>query len=285
MRTGSFAEVLGVRTHYIDVGEGRPLLLIHGGGPGNSAEYTWHRQIDALADRFRVIAFDELGFGQTGHAADGDGTLPARARHAAALLDALDLRDVALAGHSQGGFIATRLAIEQPDRVARLVICSTGTASPQGNFTPEGEFSPRVQDFISFSSDTSWERFLNTWLVNTWDLASFDQPLARSHYDHFLASGNLDAYVRGTERPLTADPAAFAGLYEREIAPHLATLRTPTAILWGREDDFAYPRRGYELFELLPDADMHLLSDCKHLLPWDRAEAFNELVTAFCSAS
>jgi pimeloyl-ACP methyl ester carboxylesterase len=279
---GRFVDVRGARTHYIDRGEGRPVILIHGGGPANCAELTWHAQVDRLAERFRVLALDTLGFGHTGLPDDGDSTLLARTRHAAAWCDGLDLEPAVVVGHSQGAFIATCIALERRARVRGLVIVSSGTTSPNGNFTLDGEFSPRVKEFIGFSSEPTFERALELWRRNSFFPERVDPDRMRQCYDQFIAAGHLDAYVHGTEKPLTADPRGFAGLYEEHIAPRLASLDMPTLLLWGRQDDFAYPERGLELARLMPDADVHLLSRSKHMLPSDRPEEFNTLVSAFC---
>lgn len=283
MRQSAKIVLQGVETHFFEAGAGPSILLVHGGGPANGAEFTWHRVFDPLSERFRVFAPDELAFGQTAPAPDGDNSLLARARHVAAFVDELDLRDLTVVGHSQGGFIGTYLALERASRIRGLVIVSSGTTAPLGNFLEEGVFSPRVREFLTYSEDPTFPRLVEVMRRNAYDERHVDDEILRRAYRHFVESGGLECYVRATEEPLTADPEAFARLSSEYVQPRLSELALPTLVLWGRDDDFAYPHRGFDLYRSLPNADLHMLSRCKHMLPWDRPDDLVELVTCFCA--
>ncbi len=106
---------------YRESGQGEPLVLLH--GIGNQSG-SWVQQLEALADRFRVIAWDAPGYGASDALPD---EAPVAADYAAALhalLDALDVRRATLVGSSLGCLMAASYAARHPDRVARLVLCN-----------------------------------------------------------------------------------------------------------------------------------------------------------------
>ena len=122
-----YVDVGGIRTFYLEAGTGPDLVFFHGGGIGIDAALSWSDNIGPLAERFHVIAIDEIGFGRTGMPADpSQFNKVLRADHALAKLDALGIERAILIGHSEGGFMAAKIAVEHPDRVAKLVIVTSG---------------------------------------------------------------------------------------------------------------------------------------------------------------
>src|SRR5436190_21208670 len=115
-------EVEGLRMHYVDEGEGEPILLLHG---EPTWSYLWRNIIPQLPGR--KIAPDLIGFGRSDKPEDVgwysyDGHVGSITR----LVESLDLRSITLVVHDWGGPIGLRFAVEHPDRVARLVILNTG---------------------------------------------------------------------------------------------------------------------------------------------------------------
>ena len=100
-------------------GDGPPLLLLHG---CPFSKFVWRNVIHRLSDRFRCVAPDLLGLGNTETDAGADWSLPAQADAIIGLLDRLGLGRVAIVGHDQGGAIAQLIAIHHPDRVSALVL-------------------------------------------------------------------------------------------------------------------------------------------------------------------
>ena len=116
-----FVEANGVRLHYVDWGrpEQRPVLFLHG---GSAHARWWDFVVSHLGSRFRCIALDLRGHGDSGWPPSPDYRLETHARDVAALVDALDLRDLALVGHSYGGFVSMVYAPEAAARLTALVI-------------------------------------------------------------------------------------------------------------------------------------------------------------------
>src|SRR5690606_27683034 len=109
--TGRSVVAGGLRTHYLEVGSGDPLVLLHGSGPGVSAWENWAGVIPQLASRRRVIAPDLPGFGATERKADGDYTMAFWVDHLLAFLDALNISATSIVGNSFGGMLAMATAI------------------------------------------------------------------------------------------------------------------------------------------------------------------------------
>jgi 2-hydroxy-6-oxo-6-(2'-aminophenyl)hexa-2,4-dienoate hydrolase len=119
-----YADAGGIRTHYLEAGSGEPVVLIHGGGAGADAHGNWRTVMPLLAEHFRVVALDMVGFGRTDKpSADGFVySQDARNRHLADFLDALKLGPATLIGNSMGGATAIGVSIARPDLVRRLVL-------------------------------------------------------------------------------------------------------------------------------------------------------------------
>ena len=115
----------GGSLHVVERGEGRPLVLLHG---ITLSALTWHHQLHDLADSFRVLAVDHRGHG-TSKAGDGGWELARLALDVRELLEHLDLRDAVVVGHSMGGMVTLRFAVDHADavdeRVAGIVLMST----------------------------------------------------------------------------------------------------------------------------------------------------------------
>jgi len=121
----------GIGTNYHDRGEGFPVLLIHGSGPGVSAWANWRLVLPELANSHRVIAPDMAGFGFTDRPEGAVYDMDLWVAQALGLLDALNVPRAHIVGNSFGGAIALALAIHHPERVARLALMgSVGVPFP-----------------------------------------------------------------------------------------------------------------------------------------------------------
>ena len=109
-----------------EIGEGPPLLMLHGGGPGASGLSNFVRNIPALAERFRLIVPDMPGFGRSTKGIDRKDPFGDLATAMLGLIDALGVERTHALGNSLGGACALRMALEAPARVDRLVLLGPG---------------------------------------------------------------------------------------------------------------------------------------------------------------
>lgn len=125
---GAYVDVNGLSMYYEVVGEGEPVVLVH--GTGGTAE-SWNAQLDLLADYYQVFMPDCRGHGRTGDR-DGDYSYELFADDIAGFIEALGLGTVRLAGWSNGASVVLRLVLRRPDLVSRVVLIGGGTTGRDG---------------------------------------------------------------------------------------------------------------------------------------------------------
>ena len=115
----------GLRLHYVDQGDGAPVVMVHG---NPTWSFYYRRWVDALKDRFRVIVPDHIGCGLSDKPGDDRYSyrLEDRAADLEALLDSLEIRsDITLVAHDWGGMIAMHYAVKHPERIRRIILLNT----------------------------------------------------------------------------------------------------------------------------------------------------------------
>jgi haloalkane dehalogenase len=265
-----YLEQGALRMHYLDEGEGDPLLLLHG-------EPTWsflyRKMIETLARGARCVAPDYFGFGRSDKPTDPEWY--SYDRHAASiarLVEALDLQRITLVLQDWGGPIGFRLAVEHPERVERLVVLNTGIGA-----RAPGEAWLRFQALMRrVGTDIVAGQLVRLSLVQpTSDevIAGYDAP--------FPVPESRVGIVRFPEIvPTSADhPSASAMLRVRE---QLRELDRPALVLFSDSDPI-FSRRAAELMaELLPRAELDPpLAGAGHFLQEDRGEAVADRIAAW----
>lgn len=127
---GKFVEVGGDRIHYVEEGEGRPILFVH--GLGGTLHHFRHPLFGGKLAGYRLIALDRPGAGHSTRAADETARLPAQAAAIAGFIDRLGLEKPLVVGHSLGGAITLALALNHPEKIAGIVLVSALTRSRDG---------------------------------------------------------------------------------------------------------------------------------------------------------
>jgi pimeloyl-ACP methyl ester carboxylesterase len=262
---GQYVDVDGIQTFYIRNGDGPAVVLIHGASPGACSEINWKLNVDDLAAAgFAVYAFDQPGFGHSRHPADY--SVEYRVAHARSFIDSQALDRFHLVGNSMGAYIAARIALEDR-RAGRLVLVSSSTLAPGGSAAARmqarehsqelGAFTPTLDNVRAMTMKTLYDRSLVTEALIGERLA---MSLGARHEAHL-------------KRRAAAPP--------RPVVDELETLKTKTLILWGRNDRGAVVERALGLFQLIPDAELHIFDRCGHWVQWDQAAGFNRLVADF----
>ena len=253
----------GLDTNYHGVGDGPPVLLIHGSGPGVTAYANWRLTMPALAEQFRVIAPDMAGFGETERPRDYVYSMDHWVDHALGLLDALDVERAHVIGNSFGGALALALAIRAPERVGRLVLM--GAAGTRFTLT-EGldavwGYTPSIGNMRGLLDIFAFDRTL----VN--------DELAKLRYDASVRPGYQEAFANMFPAPRQRWVDALAS---DEVK--LRALPHDTLIVHGREDRVIPLDSSMRLLELLPNAQLHVFGNCGHWTQIEHAARFNRLV-------
>src|SRR5208283_5469927 len=210
-------------------GEGPPLLMLHGGGPGATGMSNFSRNIPALAQRFRLIVPDLPGYGRSTKGLDRKDPFGDLAGSILGLLDALGVEKAHLLGNSLGGSCALRLALEAPERADRLVLLGPGGIDTSRRPPTEGLL--HLLDYYSGEGPTreKFEQFLRKDLV--FDGAALPDALIATRY-----AASIDPEVVANPPLVRPKDLANARALDLTLDPRLGSLETPTLVLWGTED-------------------------------------------------
>lgn len=266
---GRTIEANGIATNYHDVGSGEPVLLLHGSGPGVSAWANWQRVIPPLAERYRVLAPDIVGFGHTDRPVDIRYSLQTWVDHVWGFLDALGIEHASIVGNSLGGRIAVAMATEHPERLSKLVLMG----SPGPGMTP----SEGLKALRSYEPSPEAMRDL---LVEYFavDPSIITPELVQIRHEASVAPGVHETYVAMFNDPKHAGTALAFDLEE------LARITTPTLLVHGREDRVIPLDSALSMLNVLPNADLHVFSRCGHWTQIERTSEFVAVVDQFLTS-
>jgi 2-hydroxymuconate-semialdehyde hydrolase len=264
VRTGAFD------SNVHDLGAGKPVLFIHGSGPGVSAYANWRLVLPVLAKTRRVLAPDMVGFGFSDRFAPGTGperyNMDTWVRQAIDLLDALDIERADVVGNSFGGALALALAIRAPQRVRRLVLMgSVGVPFPitpgldaVWGYTPSFENMRRIMDVFAF------------------DRALVTDELAQLRYEASIQPGFQESFG-------AMFPAPRQRWVDAMASPEAAIRALPheTLLIHGREDQVIPLATSLTLADWIPNSQLHVFGRCGHWTQIEHTARFTRLVGDF----
>ena len=256
----------GIQTNYHEHGQGEPVLLIHGSGPGVTGWANWRLTIPALAENFRVIAPDIVGFGYTERPVDVQYNMETWLNHILGFMDALGIQKAHVVGNSFGGGLALAMAIRAPKRVERLVLM--GSAGLPFTLT---EGLDRVWGYTP-----SIENMRGLLDLFAFDRSRVTDDLARMRYDASVRPGIQEAFARMFPAPRQN---GVDGLASDEVA--IKALPHTTMIVHGREDKVIPLASSYALFSMIQKAQIHVFGQCGHWTQIEHAARFNKLISDF----
>ena len=271
-----YLDVGGARMHYVDEGDGPPIVLVHG---NPTWSFYFRDIIKGLRDENRVIAFDHVGCGLSDKPQRYPYTLATHIRNTGQLIDHLGLESLTLGGHDWGGAIGFGWAVRHAERVRRLVVFNT--AAFLGGRTPLRIRLcrwPVVGDLLvrglnGFSRSAIYMVCMNR--------SSMTPEVAKGYllpYDSWANRVAVMRFVR--DIPMTSRVPSYAIL--REIEAGLTTLRDkPMIVLWGGRD-FCFD----DLFlgewrRRFPRADIHRFPDAGHYVVEDAHDRIVPLIQRF----
>jgi pimeloyl-ACP methyl ester carboxylesterase len=256
----------GLATNYLESGQGAPVVLIHGSGPGVSAYANWRLTMPTLAERFYVVAPDMAGFGFSERPAHATYDLDLWVGQVVGLLDALGLERVSVVGNSFGGAVALRLATSHPRLVDRLVLMgSVGVPFPiTAGLDAVWGYEPSVPNM---------RRLLDIFAFNS-ELAS--DELAEVRYRASTQPGVQESFAAMFPPPRQRWVDAMVTTDDE-----LAALSQPTLVVHGREDQVIPLENSLRLMRLIPDVQLHVFGRCGHWTQIEHAAEFNRIVGDF----
>lgn len=258
--------------YFEDHGEGRPVVLVHG-WPLSGA--MWEKQAAVLlAAGYRVITYDRRGFGRSSQPSEGY-NYDTLARDTFELLEALDLRDVALVGFSMGGGeVARYMGKYDNGRVSQVCfMASIAPALRKAANNPEG-VDPGVFEGIKQQIEADRYAFLETFLPN--------------FYNKKLVGGTniSDAAIHAAFN-IASGSSAYAMLncvdaWLEDFRPDLANIKVPTLVIHGEADQILpIDATGVRMREFIPNSLFHVVEGGPHGLTWTHAVEVNKALLSF----
>jgi len=260
-----------VRIHYQEVGEGTPLICIHGAGPGASSASNFKNNTPVLSEKFRVILYDMPQFGKSEKVAIDEGRLTFNGRILKGFMEQINVEKASFLGNSMGGQAALKLAIDNPERIERLaVIGSTPVALSVFNPQPlEG-----IKMIAGYYKGDGPSREKMRALVETlvYDSSFLTDDVLEERYQSSIDPEVLDLHAN-RQKPLPKQDLLF----------ELSKIKAKTLLIWGLDDRFGALDIGLTMLRYIQGAQMHVFSNCGHWAQVEHADEFNRLTTDFFS--
>jgi pimeloyl-ACP methyl ester carboxylesterase len=241
---GEYAEVHGIKMYYEVHGDGRPVVLLHGGTA--TIQTSFAEQIPVLARNHRVIAIEQMGHGHTGDVAGRVLSYEGMAEDTAALLVQLGIQNADVVGWSDGGQLALRLAFTHPDLVRRVVASGVGLGA-----TPQEQQAMRALSADRWSAPVREE----------YARVSPDGP---QHWPVFFDK----------VRTMWAKPSW--GISEQELGKIKATV-----MIVGGDRDFTRVEETVRIFRMIPGARLAILPGTDHFTFQKRPGWMNPIILDF----
>ena len=249
---------------YVEAGTGDPLVLVMGFGGDHLA---WGLQIPALAGKYRVIAFDNRGVGQT-DAPDIPYSTAMMADDTIGLLDALGIERAHICGVSMGGMIAQEIALRHPARVRTLQLHAT-LARADAYMRALVEAWRKVR--IALGREEAL-RVLALWLF---------APCSYEERAEFVELVLQNAIANPHPQSLTGYIRQGDAVLGHDTLERLDRVRCPTLVSVADQDVLVPPRFSHAIAERVPGAELKIIPDAGHAYMWEKADAFNAMCLEF----
>ena len=255
-----------IQTNYHDVGQGEPILLLHGSGPGVSAWANWRLSIQALQQDYRLLAPDFAGFGYSLFPEDMPFNRDTWLKQIVDFLDALGLEQVNVIGNSFGGSMALALAIYHPERVKKLILMGsvgvpfelTAGLDAVWGYTPSFENMQAIMKVFAYN-----QNLIGDDLVQMRYLASTKED-TRAAYERMFPAPRQQ-WVNAMSHP------------EEKVRQ----IHQPTLMIHGRDDQVIPLATSLTLLNWIENSQLHIFSQCGHWTQIEHAKTFTQLVAHF----
>jgi len=266
-------EVNGERVAYLDIGQGQPVILIHGFG---GSMWQWEHQQQPLSAEFRLITPDLIGSGLSTKP-DIEYRPEQMLEYFIGFMDALRIRQATLVGNSMGAGLAIGMALTYPDRVSQLVLIDGLPANVRERLT-----SPSIKRALDTAAP-SWLASFGNWLFGGVMIESVLQEIV--HDPTLLTPAVIERSNRNRQRPGVIPPLMTVRdtlpLWESGFATRIGEIRHPTLILWGEEDRVFPLPTGEDLQRTIKGSALVRIPNAGHIPQWERPDLANRAMIEF----
>ena len=263
--TMQHADVNGIKIAFGVLGSGPPLVLIMG---YRLSSVAWPLDfIEALAERFTVVLFDNRGTGKSDKPTSGY-EISNMAKDVGCLLDHLEISRANILGYSMGGAIAQEFVRQFPDRVLSLVLCATMCGGPRATYAP-ASVARVMRELDGLKPEEIARRI---WSV------TYSPGYLEKHRE--LAENQMRREI-AAPTPLHAADLQYQAFAEFDCSKALPNIRVPTLVLTGDLDRLISPRNSQFIASLIPGATLIVIPGCGHRMMWEATDECVEFVTEF----
>jgi len=268
---GKSIDVDGIQTNYHEHGEGDPVILLHGSGPGVTAWQNWQGILPRLGKTHRVLAPDIVGFGFSPLPEGEKPGIKLWTRHLAGFIEAMGLKRVTLVGNSFGGSLALGMMAFHSDKVHSLILMGT----------PAGEF----EQTQGLASSRSFEPSMDAMRAM---MRAFPYDPSIVTDEAVAARLRVAEISSGKETIRKLQPGEDQGAKGPRIVKaiplqQLDAIDVPVLILHGREDMMIPLQVAVRMHQHLKRSQMHVFGQCGHWVQLEREDEFLEQVRGFLS--
>ena len=256
-----------IKLHINDIGEGYPVICLHGGGPGATGWSNFKQNVPAISAEYRMILMDMPNFGGSDIIVSDEGRLTVCAEAVDAMMDELGIEQAHFIGNSIGAQSVLRLAIDKPARINRLVAMGN-------NAYQHGFFMPRptegIQIIIDYYDEEGPTLDKMRTLVHTLahDPSLVTEDTIRERYEASAQPEMINLWTHNHPK--------------REDISHLLNkVECPVLFVWGAEDRFSSLDSGLTMVKMCKYAEMHIFPRCGHWAQVEYAAEFNDLALNF----
>lgn len=268
--TSRHITVDGIRLHYVEAGQGSPVLLYHGLA---AAAFTWRDNMAELSRHHHVFAFDLIGHGDSDKPKDSYDPWDVADIMGRAALQ-LGLTGAAVIGNSAGGAVGTMMAIKHPGLVSRLVL--VGSSGLGKDVPPYIKFLslPLVGDVLQSHRLGGNKLMLQSVFL---DRSLVSQDMVDEMRRTRRMPGAKEAVVKTLRRTVT-----LSGIRDEFVlVDKLDGLGIPIMLVWGEQDSMFPVSHAHRALELTPTARLEVFAQCGHWPHMERASEFNSLALDF----
>jgi len=254
----------GLRLHYLDIGQGPVVLWLHGSGPGASGHSNFKGNYPLFAEAgYRNIVLDLPGFGRSDKPDTVAYDLDFFVENTRLALDMIGIERCTVLGNSLGGAIALGLALEQPERVDRLILMAPGGVE-------ERETYFQMQGIV---------RMVEIYQSGPMGVEEMRRVMSLQLYDTGLLDENLLAERAAVA--VTQPGNLFSSMQVPDMTPRLGELSCPILGFWGSDDRFNPPSGVFKFLEHAPKVRFTVLNRCGHWVQVEHRELFNRQCLEF----